>query len=248
MNKAFVSFLSFSVVLISVSLVQASEQILENTRFRIFLDPGHGGKDHGVVHKKIREADLVLDFVQYLQEQLLNNPNYEVTVSRTQDESISLEDRVTMAHESQSDLYLSFHVNSTPDSQAQGIEMFFKYPAPAEGKLSSLDRIRHDLHEVGRAQKNLHFARLVKKSLRENEKTFGKTRILIKQAPFYVISKPQIPAILMELGFLTHPREREKLLQASYRKEIAQQFIHALDLFVSTHEESRDKAPAKSLD
>lgn len=231
------------------NLTSAETRAVPNEKpFKIFLDAGHGGKDNGVVHQKIREADIVLQFVHYLEQELLKKTQYEITLSRANDESISLEERVQKAHQSRADLLLSFHVNSTPDAKAQGIEMFFRYPSQVEDKTSSIDRLRHDLHELGRAKKNLHFARLVKESLRENEKTFGKTRILIKQAPFYVVTKTQIPSVLIELGFLTHPREREKLIQSSYREEIAQKLIGAIDLFVSMEQEFSDKLQRKSLD
>lgn len=219
-----------------------------STPFRILLDPGHGGKDDGVVHGKIREADLVLDFVKTLQTKLSHNSNFEIHLSREKDESLSLESRVGKAAEVNADLLLSFHVNSTPDKKAQGIELFFRFPVPAENTTTVLDRIRHDLKETGLLKRHLKMARTLRESLRENEKTFGKTRVHIKQAPFYVLSKTETPALLIELGFLTHPREREKLVQPQYRQELANQIVFALESFSKLMKETRDKNSVKSLD
>lgn len=212
--------------------------------YKIFLDPGHGGKDNGVVYKGIREADIVLQFTQELQEKLAANPDYAITLSRTANESRTLAERVELAEKAKAQLFLSFHVNSTPDAKAQGIEIFFRYPQTSEETKDEVTRIREELHELGRVKNNLHFSRLFSQQIKSNANTFSKTRVLLKQAPFYVISKTEIPSVLIELGFLTHPREREKLLQKSYREEMASEILKAVDLFISS---AQNRAPTLEI-
>ena len=215
---------------------------------RIFLDPGHGGRDDGVVHERVREADIVLDFVKSLRERLMKDQQFEIKLSRETDKSVSLQSRVEKATATRADLLLSFHVNSTPDQRANGIELFFRFPLPADSASTNLERVRHDLRETGRLKRHLILARALRNSLKENEKTFGKTRIHIKQAPFYVLTKTETPSLLIELGFLTHPREREKLLQRKYRDELAEQIVFALVSFSNLMKETRDKNSPRGLE
>ena len=235
----------------------------------IMLDPGHGGVDTGAVYNSVKEADLVLTVANRLKLLLAKDPQFTVTMTRAQDRAIALPDRVKMAESAKADLFVSLHANAASDQRAKGVEFFFQNNLPPDEEslfLASQENqsstvSSKDLHDTGSDElskkgdvaailDDLHRQNRMMSSLRLTqtlstiwESDSNAMQATIKQAPFYVISKTSMPSVLIEIGFLTNPREVKRLQSGDYQKDLAQKIYNAL----VSYKEKVDNSAAKNL-
>lgn len=222
----------------------------QNKIFTVYLDPGHGGSEFGAIAEGVVEAPLMLQFSRELKQAFTQHTNFQIHVSRTADQTKTLAERVADAHAQKADLFLSLHANSAHSSKARGIEIFFRAPQPSQPDTASLEQMIADLKELGRQQTSIALSKNLKTELRQNQLEQKPLPVRIKQAPFYVLAKTQIPALLVEVGFLTNPRERQKLQQKKYRQQIAEEIVMAVQNFVGSrplHKDFSDKTSAPIL-
>lgn len=216
----------------------------------VMIDPGHGGIDQGAVHGRLKEAEVVLDVSKRLQRLLSAEPGLRVSMTRMQDQALSLPQRTKMAERAQADLLVSLHANAAPDSRAQGVELFFQNSLPPDedalylanlenqefeedfshmgadpSRKGDVNAIISDLHRQHRLRSSLRLSELMSKSWKGNDPRKGAS---IKQAPLYVVSRSSMPSVLVELGFLTNPSESRKLASSAYRQELAERLRDAL--------------------
>src|SRR5690606_18455258 len=184
---------------------------------RVVIDPGHGGSDPGAVGPTgLKEKDVVLAIGLDLAEQL---KNYGITVrlTREDDRTIALYDRPRLANNIQADLLLSIHCNAFDSPQANGVEIYHSYKGDY-GQKYQLEAKR----VAGIVQDELVQAtgmndRGIKKKLVEKE-----------DSPIYgldyyaVIRKANCPALLIEIGFITNPKEEAWLRDRDFQKKAAQ--------------------------
>lgn len=250
-----------------VSLVFGSLPLRAFAGFHIVLDPGHGGIDTGAVHSHIKESELVLKVANKVKSLLEQNSQLQVTMTRTQDRSISLPERVKLAENNNADLFVSLHANAALDSRAKGVEFFFQNNLPPDedslflasqenqtvlssgkenhatdelSKKSDIAAIIEDLHRQNRMFSSLRLTQALTHIWKNDENASQAT---IKQAPFYVISKTSMPAVLIEVGFLTNPHEAKKLTRDEYQNDLAQKIYSAL----VSYKEKVDNSEAKTL-
>ncbi|NLI90212.1 MAG: N-acetylmuramoyl-L-alanine amidase [Epulopiscium sp.] len=148
----------------------------------VHLDYGHGGHDPGAVGNGLKEKDIVLSVGNKVTA-ILKNHGVKVTHSRTTDVFVELRDRAQMANKAKADILASLHCNSYSDPNAQGVETF-SYPGSGAGKLLA-------------------------KSVQDNiikDKLYTKDRG-IKTANFAVLRHTQMPACLVELGFISNKED-----------------------------------------
>lgn len=213
----------------------------------IVVDPGHGGADRGAVYGPAEESKVTLKVAQKLKSELEKKYHHQVTLTRTTDNYLTLHERVQLAEKAQADLFVSLHANAATDPRAKGAEFFFQNPwsnedeeiqraietaeldlqqsqkvdDPGLSKKSQVQSIIQDLYRQNRVYQSLEL------SLIFNEQIPGH----IKQGPFYVIMRTKIPALLVEMGFLTHPRESKKLISDEYQAELAEKMAKSLDIY-----------------
>ena len=163
---------------------------------KIFIDPGHGGNNPGAVSATgLREADVNLDVALKLG-RLLTSRGYEVRYSRTENETVSLTQRANMANEWGADYFVSIHCNSNIDPDINGTSTYYY-------------RTRTTAEE---------FAIVVNNNLvRQIElKDLG-----VFTANFAVLRKTSMPAILVELAFISNPLEAQLLSTNTFRQNCA---------------------------
>ena len=211
---------------------------------RIVLDAGHGGHDPGARSNGIEEAELVLDVTLRLRELLEKQPGIEVTLTRTTDEFIPLEERTAIANRNGADLFLSIHANASRNPKARGIETYFlnfasnpEAEAVAARENSASGRSMHSLPEIVRAialnnkiDESRDFAEMVQKSMVRRLAARNKlVRDLgVKQAPFVVLIGAGMPSVLAEISFVTNKQEGALLKTAGYRQQIAESLFDAV--------------------
>lgn len=160
----------------------------------VVLDAGHGGSDYGAIRAGINEKDINLDIVKRVQA-ILASKNVSVVLTRNCDEFISLPERTTICANNSPDIFVSVHVNSSAKPEINGIET-------------------HYYHEQG-----LELANTVHACLISNVR--AKDRGLFK-SKFYVINHTDVPAILVEIGFISNAEERTELINEARKQQTAQ--------------------------
>ena len=211
---------------------------------RIVLDAGHGGHDPGARSNGVEEAELVLDVTLRLRELLEKQPGIEVTLTRTTDEFIALEERTAIANRNGADLFLSIHANASRNPKARGIETYFlnfasnpEAEAVAARENSASGRTMHSLPEIVRAialnnkiDESRDFAEMVQKSMVRRLTARNKlVRDLgVKQAPFVVLIGAGMPSVLAEISFITNKQDSVLLKTPAYRQQIAESLFDAV--------------------
>ncbi|MBI5574815.1 MAG: N-acetylmuramoyl-L-alanine amidase [Deltaproteobacteria bacterium] len=214
-------------------------------RIRVMLDPGHGGKDPGAVGPTgLKEKDVVLAIGRMVRDRLARDGAYDVRMTRDTDVFIPLEERTAMANEARADMFVSLHINASPNRKAEGISTYvlsrasdrhsLELAARENGvpvaKLSAVKFIIDDLSTYGRKKESLRLAKTVNDSIVKNVNgRFGRVHDLgLKQAPFYVLVGARMTAVLVESSFITNKREEARLCDPEYLATIADGVVEAV--------------------
>ncbi len=180
---------------------------VSNSRITITIDAGHGGRDPGAVGiGGIRETDIVLDISRQV-EQLLQQQGIEVLMTRTDDREIDLPPRVSLANRTRSDLFVSIHANaltmSRPD--VNGAETYY---FSDRGRVLAQAIQSNMIAATGMRDRGVKFAR------------------------FYVLRNTQMPAALVEVGFVTGAEDARRLADPSFRRVMAQAIARGILQYV----------------
>ncbi len=190
----------------------------------VYIDCGHGGIDHGAVAHAVKEKDINLSIGQKTA-QLLKKNGIATSLSRDSDILVPLDTRTTQANSLKSDLYVSIHANSSVNQCAGGIETFVLCPTLFKAGDSSLspDELKATQANFADRCSNSHkLAQLVHEKMVAQAKQhyFMNDRQIKKGAP-QVLMGANMPGILVEVGFVTHPDEARFLSQKGYQESIA---------------------------
>lgn len=208
---------------------------------RIMLDPGHGGIDPGADQGDVLEKDLMLLFAIELRDLLIRSADVEVLMTRYTDDFVSLERRVAIAHQEGADLFLSLHADALSEGRAHGATVY-TLSETASDKASATLAERHDradilsgvdlsgqddvvadiLIDLARMETQPRADRLAE-ALRLGIKQRGlklNTRAR-RTAGFSVLKSPDIPSVLLELGFLSSKEDRSNLKNPEWRAAMA---------------------------
>jgi N-acetylmuramoyl-L-alanine amidase len=215
-------------------------------RIRVMLDPGHGGKDPGAIGSTgLKEKDVVLALGRMVRDRLRQDESFEVMMTRDADVFIPLEERTAMANEARADLFVSLHVNASPNRKAEGISTYVLSRASSDrhslelaarengvpvAKLTAVKFIIDDLSTYGRKKESLRLAKTVNDAIVKNVNgRFGRVSDLgLKQAPFYVLVGARMTAVLVEASFITNRREESRLYDTEYVSTIADSVVEAI--------------------
>jgi N-acetylmuramoyl-L-alanine amidase len=215
----------------------------------IVLDPGHGEQDLGTQGPDgVLEKDLTLALAQQLRDLLLERyPDIEVILTREADVYPTLEERTTLANQAGADLFISLHLNAAPNLQAHGIETFYLAPEgtapgePAPGRDSDAPQlvqapigvmgelpllIQDDLARVGAMRDSAVFADLMQTQLIAATDALDRG---VRTGQFRVLRGARMPAVVVELGFLSHAEEGARLLTADYQALLLDGVLSAVD-------------------
>lgn len=216
-------------------------------RLRIALDPGHGGHDPGAQVGAISEAAVMLGFAQELAE-LLTREGFEVVTTRQDDSFIPLERRMTIARAAGADLFISLHADALPAGEAAGMSIYTWDPdaddratrdlamrhdrADLVGGLDLVgtdDRVADVLMDLARLETHPRSEAFAKFAVSElNRAGVAMHRRPVRGAAFSVLKSPDIPSVLIELGFLTDPGDRANLFDPDWRAETARALARAI--------------------
>lgn len=211
----------------------------------VVIDAGHGGHDPGAhgrggVDEKDVCLDIALKIRRRIQEKL---PNVKVILTRDRDYFVTLRDRTLIANNANqgkaADLFISIHNNASPDSKSQGSQVFF-YDSRSSDRAAEdlakrenedanyLEFIMTDLAKSLVRDQSIMLAQSVQDQLAPLRKDLGIHRRLLSYAPFYVLARTKMPAILVEVAFITNPREERLLKDESFRTQVADGIVAGL--------------------
>ena len=260
--------LGIALALCAPALARAGEAAVGAEAYRdrfdtVVIDAGHGGEDEGARGPHgLLEKDVVLDVARNLAARL-SRAGLRVVMTRSQDVFVPLEERTYIANDARGDLFLSIHANAARDDAARGSETYFmsleasdehargvaareneafgakKGGAGADG--DPLVAILGDLIQNEHLTESSDFAR--RAELRLAALDSGPSRG-VKQAPFVVLAGVQMPAALVEIGFITHPGEEQELRTAKRREAIAKVLADAVLEHARRHDAQRGVVPA----
>jgi N-acetylmuramoyl-L-alanine amidase len=232
---------------------------------RIVLDAGHGGAQEGALGPGgLFEKALALDLALQLKTEL-ERAGAEVLLTREQDVLLPLADRVSFSNHARPDLFLSLHANSMPTrklrARVEGIETFFlSASASGEDALRTAsqenagagvsgavpgqrDTLAFILADLQRGEAHADSARLAYAVHRRLVATTGAVDLGVQQAPFYVLMGVEAPAVLVEVGFISHPGEGRRLGDPVYRGRLVTALTEGIRAFLA-EVVARDRAPA----
>jgi len=217
----------------------------------IVLDAGHGGHDSGAVGPTgLMEKELVLDVTRRAARLLERELGLKVLLTRDRDVFVPLRDRTSFANRQRADLFVSIHANAHRQSGTDGVETYFlsseatdnaarqvaalengvvklegSTARGAGGKADIVKTILWDLAQSEFQVESERLAEIVHDSMARSLRIGNRG---VKQAGFYVLGGAAMPAILLEVGFVTNPREERKLKEPRYRREIARAIVAGL--------------------
>ena len=212
----------------------------------VVIDPGHGGKDPGATNEGAAEKDLALDAARELRAALLRTGHYQVVMTRDSDQFVPLEQRMQIARREHADLFISLHVNSISDPSLHGAtvytlsekgvdrvarkvfagngDWFINVDQPTRDV--SVNRILLDLTQRETTNQSTKFANVLL------DRMSGRVDLLRRShrdANFMVLLAPDVPAVLLEMGFITNPVDQERLSSPDQRKVLASAITEAID-------------------
>ena len=232
---------------------------IENNDFVVVLDPGHGGRDPGAEAGGYRESSLMLELAEGVKESLIRNTDFKVVLTRTEDKFLSLEDRITIASQSDANLFISLHADAVIEGEASGTTVYL-LSDKATDKMSAQLASRHDRSEILRgvdlsgldsqvASVLLDMARQETKPRSEAVASFilkvFKEKITelssqpLRYAAFSVLKSPDIPSILIEAGFMSTSSDLQNLTAKKWRREFADSLTEAISRWYVRDKENK---------
>jgi N-acetylmuramoyl-L-alanine amidase len=216
----------------------------------IVLDPGHGGKDPGAGGASSYEKNVTLATALALKARLERTGRYQVVMTRDTDVFIPLEERVQIARRAGADLFLSLHADSGPDGAIHGAsvytlsergeqrvgtvlnrhEWFLQQAADSDDR--AVGQILLDLTQRTTRNRSAAFAQTLIEHVGDRAPLLQRSQ---RDAGYFVLLAPDVPAALLEMGFITNPDDEARLNDADERGALADKIAQAIDDYFQRH-------------
>jgi N-acetylmuramoyl-L-alanine amidase len=225
----------------------------------IVLDAGHGGKDPGAIGPDgVQEKSIVLATALALRDALKKRTGAAIYMTRDDDTFIPLNKRTKFANDKRADLFVSLHANSVPPikrNATKGFKIFFLSAAKNEEdrqvammensvieledeteKGSYLQNVLTDLVSNEHLTESQDMSIMLAETFHSSLKQINKLHLGVGQANFYVLNGAYMPAVLIELGFISHPQEEKLLSDKAFQEKLAAAIADAIIGFQSKYE------------
>lgn len=231
----------------------ANKQVVRENNLKkiIVLDPGHGGQDPGAIgYSGVYEKNITLAMGKELKALLDRKGKYKVYLTRSTDKFIPLRERVKIARRYKADLFMSIHADSALNRNAKGLSVYTLSEnasdkeaaalAERENKadvISGLNLVEHskevsdiliNLAQRETMNRSSEFAAFMVQEMKKSVKLVADTH---RFAGFAVLKAPDIPAVLLEMGYLSNRQEEKFLQQKDYRKKLAESTAEAIEKY-----------------
>ena len=227
--------------------VSISPQAARPKKWRVFIDAGHGGKDPGAIGRtKTLEKDITLAAARELAAQLRSTGLIEPILSRTDDRYLKLRQRIQLARDQQADVFISLHADAAPSAKARGISIFTLSDTASDKEAALLAKTENQADLIGGPDLSVEdpdaAGELLRMFQREsmNQSTYLANAILrqIRDMPggdrrghrfagFAVLKAPDMPSVLVEMGFITNREDEANLKNPAYRAKLLERLARA---------------------
>ena len=225
----------------------------------VVLDAGHGGNDPGAVGRHgLREKDVSLDIVQRIK-RILQANGLNIIMTRNSDKFIQLPTRAEIANNKKADLFISVHINANPSRKLSGFEVYYlsdrvddrsRALLAAENASFNTDSssfadnnlsLKATLWDMIYSQNRAESIDLANNICRTASDQMGLRILGVKGAPFYVLKWTQMPAVLVEAGFVSNSEEEKYMRNSSYRQQLAEAIAQGVINYCRNFENMRAK-------
>lgn len=218
---------------------------------KIVLDPGHGGKDPGAIGiGGSTEKDIVLSVAKKLAVKLRREMGVQVVLTRKDDRFVALEDRTAVANAEDADLFISLHMNASPNGDARGLETYYLDNTTDEAALrlaarengtsrknvSDLQFILSDMTQNMKLEDSISLAhRLQGEAVGGMTKAIGEVKDLgVKKALFYVLVGARMPSVLIEMFFITNRNEGPAMSQEGGQEAMVEALMQGIQKYAQS--------------
>jgi N-acetylmuramoyl-L-alanine amidase len=221
----------------------------------IIIDSGHGGKDPGTISSRSQEKDITLAYAKELGRQLVKTGKYRVFLTRDSDFFIPLRQRVEIARKKKADLFISLHVNASPDKSAEGFSIYTLSENSSDKQAEMLAQKENradiingmdfsttskdivstliDMSQRDSKNKSSIFANRVIRSVQNHD--INILQNTHRFAGFAVLTAPDMASVLVELGYLSNKSEEKLLNNIDYKKRVAASMVEAIGDYFSSN-------------
>jgi N-acetylmuramoyl-L-alanine amidase len=217
----------------------------------IVIDAGHGGHDPGTIGPGgLQEKDVVLDVALRLEKMVRSRLGAEVILTRSSDVFVPLEERTAIANSRGADLFLSIHANSSRSPRPRGVETYFlsfaadphaeavaaRENAISAATMKDLQNLVKAIALNSKLDESRDFASSVQEALVSNIKPYypGVEDRGVRTAPFYVLIGANMPSVLAEIAFVSHPEEERLLRRSEHRERVAASLFEGVRAYLET--------------
>ncbi len=212
----------------------------------IVIDAGHGGKDPGSLGANVHEKEVTLAAAKALKDRLERSGRYQVVLTRETDTFVPLESRVQIARRADADLFISLHADSGPDASTRGASVYtlsdkgadrvglvlekddWLMKANMPGRDRAVSQILLDLSQRATKNRSAAFAQLLLANVGQETALLRRSH---RDAGFIVLLAPDIPAVLLEMGFITNPDDEAFLTTKSSRKRMVDAVADSIEAY-----------------
>jgi N-acetylmuramoyl-L-alanine amidase len=220
----------------------------------VVIDPGHGGVDPGAIGVNgTKEKDVVLAFGLSLRDLLLKTGQYDVVMTRSEDRFVTLANRVQIARENSADLFIAIHADTIHGRQTRGATIYTLSAKASDAEAEALAQkenradiiggvdlggtspvVSDILIDLAQRESKIHSVVFAKKVVVELKTVTGFTGKPMRSAGFVVLKAPDVPSVLVELGYLSSRRDEAQLVAESWRNKVASAMATAIDKYFAT--------------
>lgn len=229
----------------------APQQTEGSDKPTVVIDAGHGGVDPGAIGVTgLHEKVIALDYAKSLKKTLESTGRYHVVLTRDRDIFLRLRQRVALAQEANGDLFISLHANTHSSQNIRGASVYTlsENSSDAEaaalakkenqadviagvdlnGQTKTVSQILIDLAQRESMNASKHFANVLVGELKGEVKLLGNTH---RYAGFAVLKSPNVPSVLFEIGYMSHPQEIKSLQSPRHRRKVNQAVVSAVNRY-----------------
>jgi N-acetylmuramoyl-L-alanine amidase len=236
------------------SFVSTQPPAKRDGRRVIVIDPGHGGIDPGAIGlHRTREKDVVLAFSLVLRDKLKASGKYEVVMTRTTDSFVTLKQRVRLARDKQADLFIAVHADTVRGHSARGATLYTLSEKATDAEAEELAQEENRADIIGGVDLGTESEEvtdilidLAQRETKNHSRFFAKKAVIhlgsvthltgkpMRSAGFVVLKAPDVPSVLLELGYLTSKADEKLLNSPKWRRDVAAALTKAIDAYFST--------------
>lgn len=204
--------------IITAFVIVGASEASPPTPTTVVIDAGHGGADPGAIGwNGVTEKQVNLEITRLVEIMAYSEANLRVVLTRRSDKTMSLRDRIDLAHQVNAELYVSIHANAYRNANAEGIETLV-HDTPSESNYRSSRR----------------FARQMEGTMASQLSGFAEHRGVREQRLY--LRWADVPAIIVETGFLTNPTEAQRLQTLWYQSQMAKSIIDGIQAYLDQND------------